>query len=186
MDAFTLQEQLDDVRVRLLEALAPLPDEALLEENTIGEWSVADVLSHLVNWEAELVTALHKLDQGKSPDALLRATEDRDAFNALHHTEMKGRDLDRIFDDLQGVRSKLEGWIEDFAERGLEDPKRYPALKGMPLWKLIAENSFMHEAQHIKAVEAFSEQWALAHDDMDTTNTIDIDEIEVHDNGDPR
>jgi len=48
---------------------------------------------------------------------------------------------------------------------------------------LIAENSFMHEAEHIKALEEFSERWALAHDD---TDTIGIDEIEVHDNGDPR
>jgi hypothetical protein len=183
MDAFTLQEKLDDVRVRLLEALAPLPDEALLQENTIGAWSVADVLSHLVNWEAELVTALNKLDQGKTPAALLRAMEDREAFNALHVGEMKGRDLDRIFDDLQRVRSKLEGWIEEFAERGLEDPRRYPALKGKPLWKLIAENSFEHEAQHIKALEAFSEQWALSQPDADT---ISFDDIEVHGNGDPR
>lgn len=181
MDAFTLQEQLDDVRVRLLEALAPLPDEALLQEKAIGEWSVADVLSHLVNWEAELVTALHKLDQGKTPAALLRAMEDREAFNALHYVEMKGRDLDRIFDDLQGVRGKLEGWVEDFAERGLEEPDRYPALKGKPLWKLIAENSFMHEAQHVKALEAFSERWAITHPD---TDTIGFDDIEVNENGD--
>jgi hypothetical protein len=183
MDAFTLQEQLDDVRVRLLEALAPLPDEALLQEDAIGEWRVADVLSHLVNWEAELVTALNKLDQGKTPAALLRAMEDRAAFNALHYDEMKGRDLDRIFDDLQAVRGKLEGWVEDFAERGLEDPQRYPALAGKALWKLIAENSFQHEAEHIKALEEFSERWAIAHPDG---GAIALDDIEVHDNGDPR
>lgn len=181
MDAYTLQEQLDDVRVRLLEALAALPDEALLAENAIGAWSIADVLVHFVNWEAELVTALHKLDQGKSPTALLRAIADRDAYNAARHEEMKGRDLDRIFDDLQGVRGQLEEWIEDFSERGFEDPQRYPALKGKPLWKLIAENSFEHEAAHIPAIERFSEQWVV-----DEENTIGFDDIEVSGNGDAR
>jgi hypothetical protein len=179
MDAFTLQEQLDDVRVRLLESLAGLPDVALVVDNAVGEWSIADVLIHFVNWEAELVTALNKLDQGKTPTALLRAMEDREAYNAARHAEMKGRDLDRIFDDLQGVRGQLEEWIEDYSERGLEDPRRYPALKGKPLWKLIAENSFEHEASHLKAIEDFSEGWAIAHPD-----TVIIDEIEITNNGD--
>ncbi|MDT8305340.1 MAG: DinB family protein [Anaerolineae bacterium] len=178
MDAFTLQEQLDDVRVRLLESLATLPDEALLAENAVGAWSLADVLVHFVNWEAELVTALNKIDQGKTPGALLRAMADRDAYNAARYAEMKGRDLDRIFDDLQGVRGQLEEWLEEFSERGLEDPERYPALKGKPLWKLIAENSFEHEAAHLPAIEAFAEQWALDNPDM-----ITPDEIEVRGNG---
>ena len=181
MDAHTLQEQLDDVRVRLLEAVAALPDDALLVENVVGTWSISGVLAHFVNWEAELVTALHKIDQGKSPTALLRAMGDRDAYNAARHEEMKGRDLDRIFDDLQGVRGQLEEWIEDFSERGLEDPQRYPALKGKPLWKLIAENSFEHEAAHIPAIERFSEQWVA-----DNEDTIRLDDIEVSGNGNAR
>lgn len=178
MDAFTLQEQLDDVRVRLLEALATLPDEGLLAENSVEEWSIADVLMHFVNWEAELVTALNKIDQGKSPTALLRAMADRDAYNVARYAEMKGRDLDRIFDDLQGVRAQLEEWLEEFSERGLEDAERYPALKGKPLWKLIAENSFEHEAAHLPAIEAFAEQWTI-----DNPDTISLDDIEVSGNG---
>lgn len=181
MDAFTLQEQLDDVRVRLLEALAGLPDEALVAENAVGEWSLADLLVHFVNWEAELVTALNKLDQGKTPAALLKAMAGRDAYNTARYAEMKGRDLDRIFDDLQGVRSQLEEWLEEFSERGLEDPRRYAALKGKPLWKLIAENSFEHEAAHLPEIEAFADRWAIAHPDA-----ITIDEIEINENGDSR
>lgn len=181
MDAYTLQEQLDDIRVRLLEALAALPDEALLAENAVGEWSIADILAHFVNWEAELVTALNKIDQGKTPTALLRAMSNRDAYNAERYAEMKGRDLDRIFDDLQGVRGQLEGWLEEFSERGIEDPKRYPALKGTPLWKLIATNSFEHEAAHLPAIEAFGERWLREYPE-----TITPDDIEVRGNGDAR
>lgn len=181
MDAYTLQEQLDDVRVRLLESLAPLPDEALLAENAVGTWSIAEVLAHFVNWEAELVTALNKLDQEKEPGRLLAAMGDREGFNSARAAEMKGRDLDRIFDDLQGVRNQLEEWLEEFSEKELEDRSRYPALQGRALWQLIAENSFEHEASHIPEIEGFSQRWAISNPD-----TISIDDIDVTDNGDPR
>ena len=179
MDAMTLQEQLEDVRIRLLEAIAPLPDEALLRSGVVGQWSVADVLAHLVNWEAELVTGLLRIDQGKKPTRLLNALDDRDAYNEARFEEMKGRDLDRIFDDLQGVRVQLEEWLEEFSDQALEDPQRYPWLN-RPLWKLIAEVTFEHEAEHIPALEEYSNQWVEAEADA----SIALTDIDVQENGD--
>lgn len=179
MDALTIQEQLEDVRIRLLEAIAPLPDDALLRQNTIGQWSVADVLAHLVNWEAELVTALLRIDQGKKPGRLLDALADRDAYNEARYEEMKGRDLDRIFDDLQDVRVQLEEWLEEFSDRDLEDPERYPVL-GMPLWKIIAEVSFEHEAAHIPALENYTNRWV----EEEANASISLTDIDVQENGD--
>lgn len=179
MDAMTIQEQLEDVRIRLLEAIAPLPDEALLRQGVVGEWSVADVLAHLVNWEAELVTGLLRIDQGKKPTRLLDALADREAYNEARYQEMKGRDLDRIFDDLQGVRVQLEEWLEAFSDRALEEPGRYPWLDG-PLWKMIAEVTFEHEAEHIPALEAYSTRWV----NEEANASIALTEIKVRENGD--
>ena len=179
MDTMTLLEQLEDVRIRLLEAIAALPDEALLQESTIGDWSVADVLAHLVNWEAELVTGLLRIDQGKKPTRLLNALADRHAYNEARYQEMKGRDLDRIFEDLRGVRVQLEEWVDEFGDKVLEDSGRYPWLDG-PLWKLIAEVSFEHEAQHIPALEEYSIQWI----DEEADASIALTDIEVQENGD--
>ena len=179
MDAMGILEQLDDVRMRLLEALAVLPDEALLQPAAVDQRSVADVLAHLVNWEAEMVTALLRIDQGKKPTRLLNALEDREAYNEARYQEMKGRDLDRIFDDLQGVRVQLEEWLEEFSDRDLEDPDRYPWLEGRPLWQLIADVTFAHEARHIPAVETFAERWL-----EEASGTVHLNSIEVSENGD--
>jgi len=179
MDAYALQERLDDVRMRFLQALAPLPDEALLQTGAVGEWSIADVLSHFINWEAELITGLMRIDQGKRPARLLQALEDRDAYNAEQYEEMKGRDLDRIFDDLQQVRQQLEGWLEEFSRSQLESPDSYRWLHGRPLWKLIASASFEHEATHLEEIEAFSERWL----DEENDGSIALTEIEVKENG---
>ncbi|MDX1662768.1 MAG: DinB family protein [Candidatus Promineifilaceae bacterium] len=180
MDAYTLVERLDEVRVRLLEALAPLPDEALTYPGVIGEWSIADVLAHLVNWEAELVTAFHKIDQEKRPGRLLQALKDRDRYNAERFAEMKGRDLERIFDDLQDVRAKVEEWLEEFNDKQLKSPGYYDWLSGRPLWKLIAEVTYEHEASHLEEIEAFADRWL----EEEAESTISLTEIEVHENGD--
>ncbi len=179
MDAYDLQDQLDSVRMRLLQALAPLPDEALLQSGAVGEWSIADVLSHFINWEAELITGLMRIDQGKRPARLLQALEDRDAYNAERYEEMKGRDLDRIFDDLQQVRQQLEGWLEEFSRSDLESTDRYKGLGGRPLWKLIASASFEHEAEHLDEIETFSERWLEEEND----GSISLTDIEVKENG---
>lgn len=178
MDAMSIQERLDEVRIRLLETISDLPDEALQQPGAVGDWSVADVLAHLVNWEAELVTALNRIDQGRKPSRLLQALEDRQVYNAARVDEVQGRDLDRIFDDLQGVRVQLEEWLESFTADDLEKPGRVRGAKKTPLWELIAAASFEHEAGHLPALEEFAERWR-----RQAENTVTINDIKVMQNG---
>ena len=155
-----LLDRLDQSRERLLVALEPLPDEALLQPQAIGRFSVADVLVNLTVWEAELVTALMRIDQGKKPGNLLAALANRDAFNEKRFQENRDRDLDRIFDDLQQVRIALEGWLEHFSERDLANPKRYAWLQGKSLARLIEEVAVANEQRYRPRVITFAQQWA--------------------------
>jgi uncharacterized damage-inducible protein DinB len=181
VDALQLQERLDEVRVQLLEALARLPDEALLAGGAVGSWSLADVLTHFVNWEAEMVTALNKVDQGKRPARLLQALADRDAYNDARVAETHGRDLDRIFDDLQGVRTQLEEWLDLFSTEQLEKVGYYSWAGNKPLWRFIADTSFEHERGHLPAIERFATIWLAENGDKGGSDTI-----EVSDNGNHR
>jgi uncharacterized damage-inducible protein DinB len=181
-----LADGLDRVRERLLTTVDRLPDEALLAPGTIGQWSVADVLAHLTVWEAELVTGMMKLHEGRKPGRLLQAVDNRDSYNAARHRENQGRNLDRIFDDLFQVRRQLERWLGRFGDRDLTQPGRYKWLPGrQSLADLVAENTFQHEARHLKEIEAYAEQWrAEAEQDANGTQ-IQLSDIEVtsHDNG---
>jgi hypothetical protein len=156
-------ESLDATRERLLTVLEPLPDEALEYPGTIGPWSVKDVLAHLAAWESELVTGLLHLQQGKKPTHLLAAMGQRDEYNAKRYEENKDRNLDRVFADFQDVRMQLESWIEEFSDRALNNPNQYKALNGQPLWQVIKNSSFGHEAEHIPAIGAFAGRWLLEH-----------------------
>jgi len=156
MNSDTLLDELETTRERLLVALEPLSDEALTQPETIGPWSVADVLAHLTAWESELVTALMRLKSGQKPARFLESAADVEAFNSQVHQENKGRDLDRIFADFHGVRVQLERWLENFSDQELTDPQRFRWLKGQPLLEVIKQCSFGHELEHLPEIEAYS------------------------------
>jgi len=160
MNRDEILEELDNVREELLVVLEALPDEALLRPGVMDDWSIADILAHLVAWESEMVTALMRIDQGKTPTRLVEAFADIDGYNAKRFQENKGRDLDRIFEDLHGVRVQLEDWLAEIGDKELNDPKRYSWSNDLPLWHIIAENSFRHESEHLPEIRAFAQRWS--------------------------
>ncbi|MCA9977623.1 MAG: hypothetical protein KC413_17810, partial [Anaerolineales bacterium] len=99
MDIDQLLDELDGSREKLLMAIADLPDDALMTPGAWEEWSIADILVNLTVWEAELVTGIMRLDQGKRPEAFLPALAQPEAYDQARYEENKGRDLDRVFDD---------------------------------------------------------------------------------------
>ena len=159
MDIDELLEKMESSRVRLLELLEQLPEYAYRQPGAMGDWTVTDVLAHLVAWESELITCLMKLDQGKKPKRMLAAIADVDGYNERTYLENRDRDLDRIFDDLQSVRVQLEEWLPRFSTRDLTDEKRYKWSDGIALWQIIEANTFGHEAEHLPELESYVGQW---------------------------
>jgi hypothetical protein len=168
MNSEEIQERLDISRERLLLTIEPLPNEALVRQGVTGEWSVANILDHLVVWESELVTCLMKLDQGTRPDRMLAAIADVDGYNARRYSENKDRALDQIFDDLRGVRIQLEEWLTHFSDIDLTDGARYKWTDGIALWQIIEANSFGHEGEHMPDIETFVRRWQKDQAEGDT------------------
>lgn len=172
-----LLDQLDNTRERLLMAIEYLPDNALMEPGTVGEWSIADLLSVLTAWDAEVVTGLMRLKQGKPPERLLAALADRQAYNAARFVENQGRDLDTVFEDFQGARVHLEEWIEAFNERALTAKGHYKALGDASLLGTIIAATAAHEATYLPVLEHIGRQWAEPEDGGDP-NIIPLQGIE--------
>lgn len=160
-----LYERLDSTREQLLMSLEWLPDEALLLPGVIGDWSIAGLLSILTAWDAELVTALMRLKQGRAPEALLAALADPTAYNAGRYQENLERDLDGVFEDFQGARVQLEDWLESFQERDFTDPNRFRPLGGRTLFDLIAASTYKHEARYLPRLKSFAREWEAAEEE---------------------
>lgn len=181
-----LLDELDASRERLLVAIEPLSDAALLEKGILENWSVADLLAIQTSWEAELVTGLMRLDQGKRPDKLLAALKQPDAYEAARYAESQARGLDVIFDDFQRVRLKLEEWLESFSERALTDPRRFKWLRGKSLADIVAQVTFQHEARYLPALEAFARRWEAAQESIIPLTAVSptLAQEEPHDDND--
>lgn len=154
-----LLDRLDAARERTLMALEMLPDEALTQPGSIGRWAIADLLSILTAWDAEVVTGLMQLQGGKAPERLLAALRNPDVYNAQRYQDAQGRDLDAIFDDFQASRLHLEEWLSRFSERALGDPRHYKALGGEALGRLIARATHEHEARYLPFLTTFAQRW---------------------------
>jgi hypothetical protein len=160
-----LLDNLDATRERTLVALETLPDEALLTPGVIGRWSIADLLSILTAWDAEVVTGLLRLQQGQTPEKLLAAVANPDRYNVARYEDAQGRDLDVIFADFQGARLHLEEWLSELSERALTDPKHFKALAGQSLGRLVARATYEQEARYLPFLAGFAERWEPAEED---------------------
>jgi hypothetical protein len=155
-----LLDELDAARERLLVALEYVPDEALVEPRMVMAWSIADLLSILTAWDAEVVTGLMQLKRGQPPQRLLAALDKPQVYNAARYAENQDRDLDAIFDDFQGARVKLEEWIEEFNDRALTAKGHYKTLGNRSVLDLIHAATVKHEATYLPILEAIGRQWA--------------------------
>ncbi len=155
-----LLDRLFRSRERLLMALEMLPDEALGKAGVVGGWSVMDLLNVLTAWESELVRAMMRLEKGQKPDKLLAAMAAAEAFEARVVVQGRERDLDGIFDDWQGVRIRLEEWLEFFTERQLTSRKQFKWFRGKSLAQVVMAYSEAKELVYLPMVAAFAKSWA--------------------------
>jgi hypothetical protein len=147
---------LEESREYFLDAIDGLSDEELQQPGVIDRWSVKDILVHLTHWEAELVKLLWQTRQGKPPSTVHFSKVEVDEMNARWFQESRARSLETALEDFHGVRNQTVRRVEEFSEKDLTDPKRYPWLKGTPLWEWIAGDSFEHEAEHAAQIRAWS------------------------------
>jgi hypothetical protein len=163
-DLDELLDMLDASREQILIAIEPLSDDELMQPGVVGEWSIATTLALLTAWEAELVTGLMKIDQGKRPDRLLQILKNPAPFIENIVEESSERLLDQIFTDWQHVRVKLEGWLEGFSHRELTQPGRFKWFKGKSLADVVLQMTVQQEEKYVDAMAAFANKVTAAED----------------------
>ncbi len=142
-------------RAALVAAIDGLTDDQMLMVGAVGVWSVKDVLAHLVSWEAELVTALARLEQHKQRPPRIVELDDIDEWNAEQYQTNAPRPLAHVLEDFAGVHKHLVQAIEQLNDSQLDDNRIFPWMEGEPLSYLIAENAIWHEEEHADDIRAW-------------------------------
>ena len=153
-------DTLEDEREKFMDTIEGLSAEAMQEPGVIADWSVKDILFHLSMSEAELVKLLWQAAQGITPTTVYFGSLTVDELNAAWQVQAQTRPLQLVMDDFVAVRKQTAKRVLAFTDQDLDDPDRYAWLKGKPLWKWIAEDSFVHEGEHATQIRA----WRLRRD----------------------
>jgi len=158
MNKHELLTGMESSRAEIVEAMAGLSDEAMLEPNVVGAWSVRDVLQHISLWEAELVKLLVHVQQRRRPAGERWSGKlDIDALNARWHAETLDRPLDRVRADFAAVRQQTQRRLNELAEADLTETRAFPWLKGRALWQYVFEDTIEHDREHAEQIRAWRE-----------------------------
>lgn len=148
MEKSKILSALKEEREKFMKTIDGLTDEDMQQPGAAGSWSVKDVISHLNQWEAEMVRLLFEIRQGQKPSSAHFSGRETDQLNSEWQQEAASRPLDRVLADFQAVRKQTIRRTQEFSQQDLSDPNRFPWLRGQPLEDWIAGDSFEHEAEH--------------------------------------
>lgn len=146
---------------KLLEATqAELSEDEMTRPGANGEWSVKDVLAHIVAWEKFMLRCLSQIQKGMMPELLpLDITgDDVDELNRRIYVENRGEPLDEVLREFGRSYEQAVKAVEAVPEEDLIQAGRIEALGGKPLWHMVAANTFWHYAEHRESLQAWLEE----------------------------
>lgn len=157
-----LIEELQLSRREIETLLRGLNEEQMTEPGVMNGWSIKDILAHLARWEGEMVTALFQIKQGRRPSrADIESMDEVDRLNADWHQQDRERSLNLIVQDFRGLRKQTLRRVEEFSHQELNDPEQWDWLRGEPLHRWIAIDTFKHERQHAEFIRQWREERGL-------------------------
>lgn len=160
MDKDTFFRQMNTIYERMEAALAALTPEQWVTPHQAGEWSPRDIVGHLTAWLERLSLEMDAVMVNKSPQVSIvdLSQPDVDAFN--EQTSTRSRDVTPP--QALGAFRRMYGQLSDQARvlswDDLATVGRYEWLGEMPLWRLIAEDTWEHFDEHLPDIERASQR----------------------------
>lgn len=155
MDKATFLETLRAARTEWESLLAEIGEERMLLAGATGEWSVKDVIAHVMWSEREMVgvcraRALVGSDLWQMSD---------DERNPIVVAEHRDRSLREVLDEEQQVYASLLAEVEKLTDEDLNQADNFRAMPSTWLpWQVIAGCSFKHYHDHLLPLRAWLEQ----------------------------
>jgi hypothetical protein len=152
MDMMEKQGFLNELQAaqdELEEKLAGLSDEELAERPAADAWSLRETLHHLTYWEQFMIGVVRRaVEANVTPQWIMGEAEA--AQNARLLVEANERPPRDVLTAFHRSFEEVVTLVESLPEDVLTDPKRFAWMKGEPLWRYIANESFgEHREEHL-------------------------------------
>jgi len=146
-----VRDSLARERGKLLAALDGLSEEEMTRPGVAGQWSVRDVLAHILAWEEEAVTRLGLLAADRPQDfARITNEEELNAWNARAHQRYAGLPLAEVMRRLELVQGRVLAGLDSLSDERLgtdEGP--------VPVHNWLPECTYAHEQEHCADILAW-------------------------------
>lgn len=138
----------------LEEILTTLDRTQMTTEGVISDWSIKDMLAHIVCWHHRLLAWLHAAIRNEEPTISgPDSVEEMDALNAQFYQQNKPRSLAEVLTDFRTTHQQIMDIIQAMSEEELINPDRFAWTKGVPLWQVIAGDTYEHYQEHLKQIQ---------------------------------
>ena len=145
-------EQLRRQRDRLLAVIAPLSEDELTSQPVGGDWSVRDILAHILSWEEEAAKRLKLIAKGQTEKIRWVAPAKVDGWNAKAREKKSGMSLAEVITKLAARRQELSKLLERLPEAALTDGAR----TALSVW--FPNCTYRHEEEHAQQIKSWLRQ----------------------------
>ncbi len=144
-------DRLQAEHARLQATLAALTPEQILEPNVVGEWSVKDVLSHLILHEQ---LALQELIYAQRGETLYIEPNSTDRANALAVAESRDVPVDQVIANWEESYQEVLGMLQKLPEAEYAPTSVLADQLGATVEATFADNTYEHYAEHGEMIRA--------------------------------
>lgn len=153
-DKATTLRLVDDEYANLRKAIDGL-DAAALQRVWFGEWSVKDIIAHILGWEREMAGALQRIARGEKPTPEGVDYSDSDAWNAKFSGVMKQQLPTTVIAEWGQVHQ-----VYVKAAQAVPDDRFGAAEDGRPKTanRLIETSGYGHFREHAAQINAWRQR----------------------------
>ena len=112
----------------------------------VGEWSLKDIVGHVASWEAEVLTGVRELCEGKRPALLQFDQSQIDRWNRDHVERKRDLTFSSVLEQLRGGRARL---LDELAGVSDEDLVAEGSVFGRLVHSVVD-----HDREHWHAIAA--------------------------------
>ncbi|MHB8934095.1 MAG: ClbS/DfsB family four-helix bundle protein [Bellilinea sp.] len=157
MEKSELLEALETSHEKILSLIEDIPVDDLSRPGAMGDWSVKDLISHLLIWEAETIKLLYMARLNRKPDTAHFKTISDDEQNSIWYEQFKDRPYERVWQDYATIRDQTIERVSEFSDVDLNNPNLFPWLQGSSLSQLLESFILQHETEHTTALNRWRE-----------------------------
>ena len=144
---------IQDERHKLETALAKMSADQMTTAVIDHDWTVKDILAHIVAWEQLMIGWLTEIQRGDIPSPPIPATNQAvDAINLEVYQRNKERPLAAVWAEFATSYQQALAAIAPFDDRQLFDPDFYPWRQKRPLLFLVGGNTGWHYYEHHETI----------------------------------